>query len=192
MAEYEFTLRFRLRSSDESPDAYLDDLFESGCDDAIVGVGGKGSISLNFTRNSDSAAEAVKSAIRDVYKAIPSATLLELAPDLMNTTEIADEITEKVHKITRQVIRKYATGQSVKVKTRFPDAAISGSSSMWHLSEVLDWMVENNKIASPDLMPKVEVLRETTKTAQAFNIVIQNQKIPDDIKLLAKEVVSRQ
>tara|TARA_R110002072_G_C7964522_1_gene534205 strand:- start:44 stop:661 length:618 start_codon:yes stop_codon:yes gene_type:complete len=192
MADYDFVLRFQLQDPNEDPENYLDALFEAGCDDATVGVGSHGSISLNFIRESESAAEAIKTATQDVMAAIPGAKLTELAPDIMNTTEIADTITERFHKMTRQVVRKYATGQTARIRTRFPAAVISGSSPMWHLGEVLDWMVENEKINSPSVMPQVEILKETTQTVQVVNAAIQHSKrVPDDLMAMAEELVAR-
>ncbi len=192
MADYDFVLRFQLRDPNDDPENYLDALFEAGCDDATVGVGSQGSISLNFIRESESAAEAIKTATHDVITAIPGARLTELAPDLMNTTEIADTISERLHKMTRQAIRKYATGQTTRIRTRFPAAAISGSSPMWHLREVLHWMIENDKINSPRVMPEVELLMETTQTAQVVNAAIQySKKAPVDLMVMAEELVAR-
>jgi len=119
MSDYEFTLRFQLQDENDNPENYLDLLFEAGCDDALVGVGSLGSISLNFTRKASTASAAVTSAIQNVLSAIPSAILIELAPDLVNTTDIADIISDRFQKLTRQAVRKYATGQIARAKTRF-------------------------------------------------------------------------
>ena len=168
MSDYEFTLRFQLQNENDNSENYLDLLFEAGCDDALVGVGSLGagslgSISLNFTREASTASAAVTSAIQNVLSAIPSAILIELAPDLVNTTDIADIISDRFQKLTRQAVRKYATGQITRAKTRFPPAAISGSQPLWHLGEVLDWMVINEKISKPSVISEVNRLVETTQ-----------------------------
>tara|TARA_R110002049_G_scaffold150537_1_gene313653 strand:+ start:114 stop:308 length:195 start_codon:yes stop_codon:yes gene_type:complete len=63
---------------------------------------------------------------------------------------------------------------------------------MWHLGEVLDWMVENEKINSPSVMPQVEILKETTQTVQVVNAAIQHSKrVPDDLMAMAEELVAR-
>ena len=55
MTEYEFVLRFQLPTDDDKPESFLDALYEAGCDDAVVGVGLAGYLSLDFTREAESA-----------------------------------------------------------------------------------------------------------------------------------------
>ncbi len=66
MAEYDFTLRFDIASFEREPESLVDQLYEAGCDDAIIGFGRQGRIALNFTREARSATEAISSALRDV------------------------------------------------------------------------------------------------------------------------------
>jgi hypothetical protein len=174
MIEYEFVLRFQLPADSDHPDQFLDCLYEAGCADAIVGVGLPGYIALDFSREAKNADEAVKSAISDVQKAIPAAKLLEVAPDLLNTTEIADLVSVQVGKITRQAMRKYAFGQIAKVKSRFPAVAVSSSSPLWHVDEVISWLVENKKANNPINASK---LIETSKAARAVNVYLQWQAV---------------
>jgi len=60
-----------------------------GCDDALIGIGKRGKIALNFIRESSSAKEAVHSAIAQVVLAIPQAVFLEVNPDFISVTEVA-------------------------------------------------------------------------------------------------------
>ena len=71
MSEYEFTLTFSLPGEDDNPEQYLDALYESGCDDAVLGTGQPGTIGLDFVREAESAEDAVRSAIANVEAAIP-------------------------------------------------------------------------------------------------------------------------
>ncbi len=105
MNEYEFTLTFTLPGTQDDPVQHLDALFEAGCDDAVAGTGIPGTISLEFNRDADSATNAVESAIRDVMKAIPGASLVEAKPDLVGLTDVAE-----ILNCSRQNIRKYAVG----------------------------------------------------------------------------------
>ncbi|MDZ7769979.1 MAG: DNA-binding protein [Woeseiaceae bacterium] len=89
MAQYEFTLRFALPAPETDPDKYLERLLADGCDDAIVGVGQHGRIALTFTRTAPRAIDALKSALSDVKRSIPDASLVEAAPDLVGLTDIA-------------------------------------------------------------------------------------------------------
>lgn len=184
MAEYEFVLRFQLPADTDQPEEFLDALYEAGCDDAMVGVGLPGYISLDFSREATSAQEAVQSAISDVQKAIHGAKLIEASPDLLNTSEIADLVSKRIGKITRQAMRKYAYGQVARVKSRFPAAAVSSSSPLWHVDEVISWLIENKKAGNPAMALK---LIETSKAARAINVRVQWQAVKDLIpKLEAK------
>lgn len=76
--EHEFTLRFRIPSVEIDVDALVERLYETGCSDALVGIGAPGQLALDFARLGDSATEAVVSAARDVKRAIPRAELIEI------------------------------------------------------------------------------------------------------------------
>jgi hypothetical protein len=76
MNEYNFTLKFNFQDPQAEPNNYVEQLYESGCDDALIGGGKKGCIALNFIRESSSAYAAISSAITDVKKVIPHALLI--------------------------------------------------------------------------------------------------------------------
>lgn len=71
MNEYDFTLKFNFQNPQIDPNGYGEQLHESGCDDALIGIGKNGCIALNFVREVSSAYEAISSAISDVKKVIP-------------------------------------------------------------------------------------------------------------------------
>lgn len=75
--EYTFTLRYQLAADDRDPDMLVERLAEAGCDDALVGIGRSGWLALKFTRGAASAEVALRSALDDVRRAIPSAILVE-------------------------------------------------------------------------------------------------------------------
>lgn len=54
-------------------------LGEAGCDDALVGIGQPGRLALEFNREAADADEAVRSALADVRRAVPSAKLIEVS-----------------------------------------------------------------------------------------------------------------
>lgn len=177
MNEYEFVLRFQLPESDAQPEQYLDALYEAGCDDATVGIGLPGYIGLDFCREASNAETAVISAIQDVKKAIPDVKLNEVTPDLLNLSEIADFLSPRIQKVSRQAMRKYAFGQVAKVKTRFPAAAVTSNSPLWHLDEVVRWLIENNKAD----ISKAQRLLEISKTTRALNFKLQAQALPREM-----------
>lgn len=82
MSEYRFSLEFSIKSPATEIDAIVERLGKEGCTDALVGIGREGLINLDFTRESPSAIEAVKSALADVKRAIPEAQLVKVTPDL--------------------------------------------------------------------------------------------------------------
>lgn len=75
--EYTFTLKYRLSVDDYKHDELVERLGGAGCDDALVGVGQVGRISLEFTREANSAKAALVSALSDVKRAMPTAKLIE-------------------------------------------------------------------------------------------------------------------
>jgi len=131
---YEFVLKFRLPDAEANPADYLDALYEAGCDDATVGVGKRGFIALDFSREAPSAEMAVRSALDAVMRAIPGAEAVEIGPDLVNLTDVAD-----VLGYTRQNVQKYAVSEA---RAPFPSPVHTGP-NLYHLAEVLAWFEEN-------------------------------------------------
>lgn len=74
--EYKFTVKFGLPNPDDI-DEIIERLGKAGCDDALVGIGTPGRITLKFSREAKSSEAAIESAIRDVQRAVPSAELIE-------------------------------------------------------------------------------------------------------------------
>ncbi len=101
MKTYEFELKFRLPGTAQNPERFVERLAEAGCTDALVGIGQAGRIAFHFTRDANSAFEAVLSAVKNIKNAIPEATLIEAAPDLVGLSDIAD-----ILGYSRQNIRK--------------------------------------------------------------------------------------
>ncbi|RKR42503.1 DNA-binding protein [Paraburkholderia sp. BL17N1] len=129
--EYVFTLKYRLAVEDCDLDAIVERLGEVGCDDATVGIGQPGRIALFFTREGESAFEAVVSALQDIKRVVPSARLIEAGPDFVGLTDVAE-----VAGVSRQNMRKLMLSHA----TDFPPPVHEGSASVWHLSDILDWL----------------------------------------------------
>jgi len=167
MNSYEFVLNFSLPQRDANPEEFLDKLFEAGCDDALVGIGKFGLIGLDFTRSAPSAEEALRSAIRDVQQAIPEANLVQVGPDLVGLTDVAD-----IFECSRQNIRKYAT-ETVARRPAFPLPVIIGEPSLWHLAEIVSWFNKNTAINAP---PNV---LEISKAAAQMNYDVGKKRIDE-------------
>ena len=139
--EYVFTLKFQLGDAEDSVDVLVERLAEAGCDDALIGSGIKGRLALEFQREGRSAEEAVRSALRDVRRALPGATLIEAAPDLVGLAEVAELIG-----VSRQNMRKLM----LAYPESFPAPLHEGSSSLWHLADVLAWLAPRGSYAVPE------------------------------------------
>jgi len=129
--EYTFTLKYQLAEEDANHEELVERLGAAGCDDALVGIGQPGRIALEFVREADSAEAALFSALADVKRAIPSARLIEAAPDFVGLTDVAEVVG-----VTRQNMRKLMVSHA----TSFPTPVHEGSTSVWHLAEVMSWL----------------------------------------------------
>ena len=162
MAEYEFTLKFRLPDAEADPENYIDALAEAGCDDATVGIGHPGRIALDFTREAASALDAVVSAVHAVKAAIPGAELVEASPDFVGLTDVAE-----LFGCTRQNIRKLMLGN----RATFPAAVHEGSQAIWHLRPVLEWFATTQKRAID------QSLIEVSEVTMRVNIAKQARRV---------------
>lgn len=174
MKEYEFTLKFKLQDSNIDPDIYVEQLYEFGCDDAVIGTGKKGYIGLNFIRESSSAYQAIASAIKDVKKAIPDAIFIEAAPDLVGVTDVANLLG-----CTRQNIQKLIA----KDNSNCPPAIYGGAQSIWHLADFLDWLIDNKKHSVS------ESLVDVAKVAMSLNITKQFAMLDSNLQESCKGLV---
>ncbi|MDA7418124.1 DNA-binding protein [Xenophilus arseniciresistens] len=138
--EYTFTLKYQLADDDRDADALVERLGEAGCDDALVGIGQPGRLALEFTREADSADAAVRSALADVLRAVPLARLIEVAPDLVGLTDVADIVG-----VSRQNMRKLMLAHPGS----FPAPVHEGSASIWHLADVLAWLQAKGSYTLP-------------------------------------------
>jgi len=130
MMEYTFTLKYRLPENETDVDRLVERLGEAGCTDALIGTGTPGRLGLEFSREADTAQEAVRSALADVKSVIAGAVLVEAGPDFVGLSDIADYMG-----MTRQNMRK------LMVANRdFPLPVHEGSAAFWHLADVLTWL----------------------------------------------------
>lgn len=163
MSEYEFTLKFRLPDSAADPGQFIEALAAAGCDDAAVGVGQRGRIALDFTREATSALEAVASAMRAVRQAVPGAELIEASPDFVGLTDVADLLGCSRQNMRKLMVTHIAT---------FPVAVHEGSQSVWHLRQVLAWFFESQQ------RPIDRALFEVSEVAMRLNIAKEARRLP--------------
>jgi hypothetical protein len=160
--EFTFKLNYQLAGEDADTEALVERLGAAGCDDALVGIGQPGRLALEFTREADNAFAALMSALADVKNAIPTAKLIEAGPDLVGLSDIADVVG-----VSRQNMRKIAL---TNFKT-FPAPVHEGSSALWHLVDVLGWMLPRGGYAvAPGTV-------EVATTAKQLNLARKNQQL---------------
>ena len=161
--EYTFTLKYQLADGECDSEALVERLGEAGCDDALVGIGLPGRLALEFTREAVDAGEAVRSALADVRRAAPSARLIEAAPDLVGLSDVAEIVG-----VSRQNMRKLMLAHPGS----FPAPMHEGSTSIWHLADVLGWMQAKGGYALP--MSILDVAR----AALQVNAAKEGRRLP--------------
>ncbi len=161
--EYTFTLKYQLADDEGDPDALVERLGEAGCDDALVGIGQPGRLALEFTREAADAGIAVRSALADVHSAVPSAKLIEVAPDLVGLTDVADIVG-----VSRQNMRKLMLAHPGS----FPAPVHEGSASIWHLADVLAWLqARGNYSLAKDVL-------DVARVALQVNVAKEGRRLP--------------
>jgi hypothetical protein len=108
----------------------------------------------------------VASAIGDVRRAVCGAELVEVAPDLVNLTDIAGYLG-----MTKQNVRKYAAGKARRIRAPFPPPVFCGAPNLWHLYDVMTWFARHT-----GRVPRRE-LHEIAKAAFAENLKIQKRRL---------------
>lgn len=174
MKEYSFTLKFNCPEDRLKLDYYIEQLYEAGCDDSLIGIGKQGCIALDFIRSAPSAFEAISSAIVDVKKAIPDASLIEATPDFVGLTDTA-----KILGCTRQNIRNLIFNGDM----RSPLPVHEGTPSIWHLAEILTWLREDKKYSIDDSLLEVAIVN------MEFNIARKWRKVAPDLQDNIRDLV---
>ena len=160
--EYTFTLKYQLPALDSDIDDVVERLGASGCNDALVGIGLPGRVALMFGRESGSAHEAIVSALVDVRRAVPDATLIEATPDFVGLTDVAEVVG-----VSRQNMRKLMTTHPAS----FPAPVHEGAASVWHLADVLRWLAERGSYAvEPSLIDVAETTMQVNLARGAKRI----------------------
>ena len=167
MKTYEFELKFSLSGAKHKTSHMIERLGEAGCTDALVGIGQTGRIAFQFSRDADSAVEAILSAIKNIKKAIPEATLIEAAPDLVGLSDIAE-----ILGYSRQNIRKLMMNNLVS----FPTPIHEGKIILWHLSSILTWIKEGNRYHVDEL------LLDVARTNMQVNIAKESMHLDASIQ----------
>ena len=122
----------------DDPDA-RDAIFGAGCDDASLGRS-CGVLSLDFTREAESLADAVLSAIADVRSAgVLGLDVVRVEPDdLVTLGQVAARVGR-----SREGLRLYAAGSRGPGGFPAPVSGVRGRSPLYRWSEVARWLASN-------------------------------------------------
>lgn len=159
--QYDFTLKFKLGPNDQDEDDLMARLGDAGCTDALVGMGLPGYIGLEFTREADSAEEAILSALEDVQRALLAAELVEAGPDFVGLTDVADLLG-----MSRQGVRKIFTSHAAA----FPAPVHAGGTMVWHLAPVLEFLRDRDYAFTSDVL-------EVAKASMQLNLARQRSAV---------------
>ena len=173
--EYEFTLKYQLAADDCNHEEIVERLAEAGCDDATIGVGQPGRLALVFVREGAAALAALMSALEDVKRAVPSARLVEAAPDFVCLTDVSD-----VAGVSRQNMRKLMLSHAAD----FPIPVHEGNPSVWHLWDVLAWL---NTRGGYDI--KSDVL-EVAKSAKQVNLAKEARELEPQVNRQLEDLIA--
>jgi len=130
-AIYTFTLLLR----GANPMDHLDELHDSGCDDAIFGER-DGVWFAEFDRQSKSLVDAISSAIKDVESAVPGLRVSRVEPDeLVSASEIAARTGR-----TRESVRLLIEHQRGPGDFPPPVCWVNRRTRLWRWSDVAQWL----------------------------------------------------
>ena len=129
MKSYEFSLRFDVSACNLTRDEIDDRLYSAGCDDTLVRYGRKNEVLIEFSRDSDSAINALLQAKQQVVGVMPNARLLEAKPDYVGPTDIA-----KVYNVSRQRIQTILSSAALDVHA----LTSVGNTQIFRLARIID------------------------------------------------------
>jgi hypothetical protein len=138
---YSFSLI--LQGASELTPEIADALYESGCDDALVGSR-DGVLFADFDREAPSSAEAIISAVRQIESAGVGLTVVRVEPDeLVSAADIADRVG-----LNRETIRLYAMGRRGPGTFPPPVARLRNRSPLYRWTDVAPWLARHGGTAS--------------------------------------------
>lgn len=173
MRTFSFTLKFTLPDHGADPAGFLGRLAAAGCEDATVGIGQRGRIALEFTREARTATDAILGALRDIARAIPGAVLVEVAPDFVGLTDVA-----RILGCSRQNARK----AMIRSGAAFPAPVHDGNPSLWRLAKVLTWAQARGDAVDRELL-------EVARAAQQVNLAREMRDAVPAVQRRAKALL---
>ena len=162
MKQFEFAIIVSGKDFDD--DAFLDAVYEAGCEDATLSLQ-KGVIIAEFSRESVSFSSAIASACHQLLST--GVKIERVEPDhLVTISEIAERSA-----LSRQAISLYSKG---KRGEGFPGpiAKVTSSHPLWDWYQVAHWLCEAGHIAREEVV-YARVLKEA-------NVVLESNDVLHD------------
>ena len=172
---------------DTGSEAFLDNLYESGCDDALVFFR-DGYVCLDFSREAEDAETAIATAIQDIESARVGAIVQRIEPDdFVNLSEAASRVG-----LTRATMQKYARGPS-KIGEDFPrpvaGVITGGKKALYSFGDVIVWLHEKGRIDASCQTIELATAIHTANRALLFRQVENDEGVK---RLLKRLVTGRQ
>ncbi len=142
MSEYEFSIV--IRDADFSNLKVHDALFESGCDDALI-CANNNTVYLKFTREANSAHEAIDSALSNIKDAGFRDLIVEES-GAITISEIASKA-----ELSRQAIHNYVKGLRGDGNFPKPIAGLSSNNPLYDWYEVAQWLNSHKALSKESL-----------------------------------------
>jgi hypothetical protein len=142
-----------------------DALFESGCDDALLGIR-DGVVFLDFDRQATSFRDALLSAIADVERAAAGVSVVRVEPDDLVT---AAEIARRSGR-SREGIRQLVAGRRGPGGFPAPVANLTGRSPVWRWTDVARWLAEHQ---SADMAESSHAVPDSARLVAAINAALE-------------------
>lgn len=179
MALYNFTLT--LSGVTYETEGLEDALYESGCNDALIGAYGN-SVYIEFDREAESLDAAIVSAIDDIESAGIGAVVESVDSALVGLSDIA-ELTD----MSRQAIAMFKDGTRGSGDFPCPIQRIKGQSPLWDWADVAAWLLKNGRLKEDS------ELVVNARTLSKWNLVLRSCASKDfqNIASIAAALVSR-
>ncbi|CDH20554.1 putative DNA-binding protein [Xenorhabdus bovienii str. kraussei Quebec] len=117
-----------------------DALYDAGCSDAHPAAY-NGTLYVNFTRNSESYAKAVMSAISDIESV---SGLVCLSVDIGDVVSLSDAA--ELGGTTKATLSRYSKGSRGKGDFPTPILRVDSNRPLWAWSDIAEWLAKNNVI----------------------------------------------
>jgi len=143
MPDSEYTFALLIVGIDVADDAQCDAYFSAGLDDSVI-EDRDGLALATFFRTARSPRSAVTSAIADIERGVPGATVLRIDEQLMNLADIAAHLGR-----TTESVRLLATAARGPGGFPPPAGVVGKGVRVWRWADVRPWLVAHG-IADPD------------------------------------------